>query len=36
MGYLREVLSRIARKNGVRAVPETLAEWGYVDFGAQF
>jgi hypothetical protein len=35
-GYLREVLSRIAGKNGVRAVPETLAEWGYVDSGAQF
>jgi hypothetical protein len=36
MGYLREVLSRIAGKNGVRAEPETLAEWGYVDTGAQF
>ena len=36
IGYLRDVLSRIAGKNGVRAVPETLAEWGYVDTGAQF
>jgi hypothetical protein len=36
VGYLREVLSRIAGKNGVRAAPETLAEWGYVDTGAQF
>jgi hypothetical protein len=36
MGYLQEVLSRIAGKNGVRAAPETLAEWGYVDTGAQF
>ena len=36
MGYLREVLSRIAGKNGVRALPDTLAEWGYVDTDAQF
>jgi hypothetical protein len=36
MDYLRGVLSRTAGKNGVRALPDTLAEWGYVDTGAQF
>jgi hypothetical protein len=36
MDYLREVLSRIAGKKGVRALPDTSAEWGYVDTGAQF
>ena len=36
MDYLREVLSRIAGKNGARALPETLLEWRYVDTSAQF
>jgi hypothetical protein len=34
--YLREVLSRMRDKNGPRALPETLPEWGYVDTRAQF
>jgi hypothetical protein len=34
--YLREMLLRIKGKNGPKALPETLPEWGYVDVNAQF
>jgi hypothetical protein len=34
--YLREMLFRIKGKNGPKALPETLLEWGYVDVNAQF
>ncbi|MEW6209712.1 MAG: hypothetical protein AB1631_15190 [Acidobacteriota bacterium] len=35
-GFVREVLNRMTRKSGNRAVPEGLAEWKYVDQTAKF
>jgi hypothetical protein len=34
--YLQEVLERIQGKSGLRALPETLSEWRYVNQKAQF